>query len=366
MSKGRSTVVLMMMLATGPAAARADDTVTLTLAGLAIDLPHKDGVDYVVSGSWRTDGSSFEGGDAIDEVRDGRSMSTTWASIGWFEDGGCLDLLRLAPIDDAWEFPRLALWGARWTARGGIYRGGGEMDGRPIVTLCVERGERKQLVLSRFALDLATTATRTQLLRDARKSEVLRRVYRSFAGDRTVASAPAREARNRGTIAAAREVTMLWSEVTFTLPDDGSIWIAGADLSGIDRFERMAPALPELSTAVARVDAPFTCGEALALVGGEALAKPATSLPTGWLAGPTSTGPTHRSLSACRAFKWGVLVVGVVSASKAFDYGPVAPLLEAIAHGADVAERSAKPAVTLAAELLARATRPRGHSVETR
>lgn len=339
---------LLTLIGAGHALA-ADHKVVLPLAGLAVDLPAKAGLDYVVSGSWLIDGITFEGGDTIDEVRAGEVVATSWISIGWFEVNGCLEVLRHAPIDDPWELPKVALWGGHWAVRGGTYRGAGEMKGRPIVTVCGERGERKQLVLSRFPIETGRTGEtgkagapqRAELLREVHKSVVLRRIYRSFLADRTAVSAPARDARNRGEVAAMREVTMLWSEITFTLPDDGFVWVTGADLAGIDRFERMAPAVPELSVAVARVDAPMSCGEALALVGGEPSARTPTGLPTGWQPGPTSLGAQHRSLSACRAFRWGVLVVGVINASKALDYTPVAPLLEAIGAGATVDERSA-------------------------
>ncbi len=302
MKSVRWALSMLVWLGAATGQAFAGGEVVLPLAGIAVDLPARAGLGYEVTGSWKLDGMAFEGGDTIDELRAGKVVATTWVSVGWFEVGGCLDVLRYAPIEAPWELPKVALWGTRWAARGGIYRGGSEMDGRPVVTLCLERGERKQLVLSRFPIEAVAsggTTQRAQLLREVRRSEVLRRIYRSFAKDRTVVTAPARDARNRGEIAAQREVTMLWSEVTLTLPDDGFVWVTGADLAGVDRFERMAPALPELSLAVARVDAPMTCrGDGLALVGGQALARPPTGLPAGWEAGPTSVGARCIAASA--------------------------------------------------------------------
>lgn len=337
-------VLLTLLCVAAPTAAHArDEELVLPIAGLVVAKPTVPGREYRQSSTWgfAEMATQFESRDVIDEIDGGTMFGSVWVSVGWFAIGSCADVVADAPIDASWTATKVALWGARWTARGGIYRGGGAHDGDPVVTLCLERGLRKQLVVSRFVPAGTPTPTRPEMLALVRKDELVRRIHRAFRDDAVRVTAPARTAsvEDHGDTPARRDVIMLWTGITLALPDDGFIWMTGSEASGIDRFERMAPALPELAMSVARVDVDIPCAAAFAQIDGPTQ-KPLGPVPAGWEAGPTAKDSGFHALSVCHRSRGGLIVVAVVTAARSPELGSIAALLEAIAAAAD------KPPVT--------------------
>lgn len=154
-----------------------------------------------------------------------------------------------------------------------------------------------------------TANARGPMLAAVRGERMLQAVQRAFRRDMLAATTPMHDARvtNRGLEPARRPVEMSWVGGRMTLPDDGFVWLVGSDL-GVDVYERMAPALPELSLSVGRIDAPDGCAAVFALLPGKPPAKPVSGLSPEWVFGPATSGADHRTLSLCRAFPWGMLV----------------------------------------------------------
>ncbi len=332
--RGLSAALLVALTLSAPAAvAAAPEPLVLPLTGLVVAPPDAT-TRHRVTSDWGFDdtASFYEARDVIDALDDSNSTTRTlWISVGWFAIGSCVDVLADAPIDDAWTLEKLSLWGARWTLRGGIYRGGGVHDGQGIVTTCVERGLRKQLVMSRFVPGELAPPTRSKLVAAVRADALMRNVYRAFHNDAVAPTAPARSSSvvDHGAVPARREVSLYWTGLTFMLPDDGFIWMTNGDTPGVDRLERMAPALSELVVSVVRLDLDLPCSEAFDDNAGAAWERPA-GLPADWEPGPTVVEAQVRAVSACHRLPQGLLVVAVVSATTATDIAAVAPLLDAL------------------------------------
>jgi hypothetical protein len=331
----------LLALASGGAVAR--EPLVLPLTGITIEAP--PGGDYTVDAAWSLleDGYVFEGRDAIVARTSGVERGVTWVSAGWFAPGSCEEVIARAPVEASWAVSRVLLWGRRWTARGGIYRGGDGLDGKPFVSLCLERGAKKQIVMSHFFQGGAPT-DRAPMLAAVRKDALLRAIARAVSREQFSPGAPLRDGRvvNRGVIPARHALSMVWVGGALTLPDDGFVWVAGAEL-GVDVYDRMVPALPELSVSVGRIDTTDGCAAVFELLPGKVPETP-TGVPEGWSIGPGTAATDHHTWSLCRAFPWGMLVAGVVDGSSARDLRPVAPLLEAIAAAAQPPSELAKRA----------------------
>lgn len=341
-------VLALALFASAPGTAAAREPLVLPLTGISVDAP--PGAEYTVDAVWSLleDGYVFEGHDAIVTGAAGGDGAVTWVSAGWFAPGGCDEVIARAPIEGAWTASRVGLWGRRWAARGGTYRGGDALDGKPFVSLCLERGAKKQLVMSHFFQGRGPT-DRAPMLAAVRKDALLRAIARAAFREQFSPGVPLRDGRvvNRGVIPARHALSMVWVGGALTLPDDGFVWVAGAEL-GVDVYDRMAPALPELSVSVGRIDTTDGCAAVFELLPGKVPEMP-SGVPEGWSIGPGTAAADHFTWSLCRAFPWGMLVAGVVDGSIARDLRPVAPLLEAIAAAAqpqgEWAKRAGRDAV---------------------
>ncbi|MCA9519100.1 MAG: hypothetical protein KC635_29395, partial [Myxococcales bacterium] len=264
---------------------------TLPLAGLELALPTpRDGTTYQLSSSWAlTRDGLWDGRDVVDEIRGGDLVAGTWVSVGWFTAGDCAAVVHAAPIEASWERASMPLWGARWAARGGVFTFDGPLGARPAVALCLPRGDRKQLLLMRFFLDQPTSMGEEAMRSALVTAEVPRRAFRAFVGDAiAAATAPlfAPTVRNRGEQAAMRTLRLPATGLKPLLPNDGFVWTRGGSSAEVDQIDRMAPALPEVTVEVARIDGADTCSGVFDRLTAPRVAGKATRVPPGWVAGP--------------------------------------------------------------------------------
>jgi len=329
-------VLLSSVCAAAPAMAREPD-VMLPLAGLALDLRAGGGTTYRVESSWSLRDTSYEGRDAIIETTAGNS-TTTWLTLGWV--GDCAEALARLPIDAAWTRTDASLWGERWVVRGGIARVADErLAGRPVIALCRTRGEHKAAVVTHhLAVSRLADPPDAQLAALGR-ARVPARISAALRVPRTVATRAvnAPNVVNVGSEPAARSIRLGWAGLQVALPTDGSVWIVAADQDGVDVFERTAPALPELSISVARLEGASNCEQGFELMGGEPLRRAPAGLPSGWLQGRTVVHLDYRSIGLCHVYATGVLLAGVGAGTATLDLGQAAALLVAIARAADEA-----------------------------
>ncbi len=332
-----AVLALVSVLWAAPAGAREPDVV-LPLAGVALDLRDSGRTTYRVSATWSLRDTLYEGHDVITETTEGQS-TTTWLAVGWLDNLTCADLLAHAPIDAAWARADVRLWGERWFVRGGVSRHEEALAGRPVIALCRARGEHKAALVTHF-LPASRFADEPDALLDAlRRARVPTSISAALQGPRTVDTRPAERAGvvNVGPDPAVRTVRMRWAGFEVELPRDGNVWIAAPDEEGLDLFERVAPALPELSIIVARLEGAPSCEVAFDLIGGAPLRRAPVGLPEGWRYGRTLVTGDYRGIGLCRPYASGVILAGVATGNDLADVTAAAPLLTAIARAADAA-----------------------------
>lgn len=313
----------------------------LSTSGLLIDLPKKKGVTYMLSASWALNSdTTFDGRDVVDEKVGDKLVAGSWVMVGWFTAGDCMAVVKAADLENTWERPALKLWGATFAARGGVFTFDGSLGKKPAMALCLNRGDRKQLLLYRFFLDQPTDMTEAQMLKEIPKAAVLERAYRAFAKDKLALGEPLSrpEVRNRGKIEAARALDFPGLSFGITLPNDGAVWLKGEGPDKIDQLDRMVPAIPEITVEMARFDEAESCQEAFDALTATQTKVKLDGVPSGWEVGPRLTleGGTQE-LTLCHKVPWGALIVGVFVQPLSTDVSTLAKLLDTLAAAADKA-----------------------------
>ena len=313
----------------------------LSTSGLVIELPKKKGVTYMLSASWALNSdTTFDGRDVVDEKVADKLVAGSWVMVGWFTAGDCMAVVKAADLENAWERPELKLWGTKFAARGGVFTFDGSLGKKPAIALCLNRGDRKQLLLYRFFLDQTVEMTEAQMVKELPKAAVLERAYRAFAKDKVSVGEPLSrpEVRNRGKIDAARPLDFPGLAFGLTLPSDGSVWLKGEGPDKIDQLDRMVPAIPEITVEMARFDEAESCQEAFDALTATQTKVKLSGVPGGWEVGPRLTleGGTQE-LTLCHKVSWGALIVGVFVQPASTDISTLAKLLDTLATAADKA-----------------------------
>lgn len=324
--------------------AGADPTVvkkgeaTLPTSGLRIVLPPRDGVVYHVSGSWAltNDGGTFDTRDVVDELdaSSSRVIAGNWVLVGYFDAGGCNEVLATQALDNAWTTDT-TLWGQAWKVRGGVFTFDNGLGRRPAAMLCRTNAASQSLLLYRFLTSEAETLSQQGVMADVAKASALELASRAYDNGTTADIKPLRrtDVRNRGSISAQRQVTLKKSGLTVALPDDGHVWLAReADES--DMLDRMMPSLPDVSIEVI-VAKDTTCEKILPLLAeGQTLGAPGRNAPAGWMLGPTlALGDDSSEAIVCYPAGYGALLAGVITPPGVTDFGAFREVLAALAGG---------------------------------
>ncbi|MFO0749577.1 MAG: hypothetical protein U1F43_28485 [Myxococcota bacterium] len=332
-----------LMVPSGPA--------VLPLSGLRIELPAKKGRTYAVSGSWRIAdaGQSFDARDVIDEHRGDELVAGTWVMVGWFTAGGCPAVLRQGAIDAPWEEAQAKLWGATFAARGGVFSFEGALGRQPVVMLCAERDARKSLLLYHFFIGRPETMTSAEMLRALRAEPIPARAFRAWTKDASVPVASLRRAevrdRNEAGTTLPKVFELANTGLSVIVPDDGFVWLPHRGPDGVDQLDRLAPALPEVTLELARVEGQVTCEDAFELLANPLPSPALSGLPAAWKAGPTLSFPRNeRELTMCTEMPWGAIVAGIfIVPSKlgaTVDLAAYAPMLDQILAAGERAPRA--------------------------
>ncbi len=318
--------------------------VVLPLSGLELDLPKdkRKGHSWLLSASFSFD-SGFDARDVLDEKVGDDLIAGTWVLVGYFTAGECKAVVAGAAFEDA-LFTQETLYGLTWQVASGIYDFESDLGKVPAVALCTERPDRKALLIYHFFVEPPATRSHEGYVAALAKKTHLERITKSWQKDRTATSPPLRrpEVRNRGQIAPSRTATLKVSGLTLTLPDDGFGWLPrpaepGAEAT-VDWFDRMAPALPELTCELARVpDA--SCQEVFDnITMPRAKGRPTKSVPEGWTVGPVLDVDGDPEHTVCREIKGVTYIVGVFNdphdAPEAGDFTSMQPMLQAIVDAA--------------------------------
>jgi len=310
-----------------PSPLRAEPTeltsgrVTLPLSGLDIELPKdkRKGHTWSLSASYALEGEGFDGRDVIDEQLADKLVSGTWVLVGHFTKGDCKAVLASGELADSWT-AESKLYGANFHIRGGVFDFTGELGKTATVMLCTERagleaGERKALLLYHFFIDRPTTSTQKELLAALPKRPALERATRAWLNDKVVHTPPLQQTyvRNRGDVLPNRKVTLPKAGISFELPNDGYVWLqrAAAEDEAVDWFDRLAPALPELSVEVMLAEA--SCEVVFESISAPRFDKApaARNLPPTWMAGPVLDIEGDPEYTLCRTFGERSVIVGV-------------------------------------------------------
>ncbi|MBE7452644.1 MAG: hypothetical protein HS111_28335 [Kofleriaceae bacterium] len=314
--------------------------ITLPLSGLQVTLPRDKRKDFAwqVASSFSLDANgAYDARDVVDELVKDKLVGGNWVIVGHFDAGGCAKVVAATAFSDAWSVER-DQWGSRWSIRGGLFTFDSSLGKRPALVMCASREGRKQLLLYHFFLD-REAMTQKAMLAALPRLPVLERAARAWRSDGTAPVEPLRraEVRTRGAVTAARTVRLPVAGRDLALPDDGFVWgvtppDGGAD---VDWLWRAAPALPEQSLEVMRVPG-MACREVIATMTAapRADANP-RNLPAGWQPGPALLVNGALERTACLDVQGAAIVVGLQTVPdnvpEASDFGPLAPLLGALA-----------------------------------
>lgn len=350
-----SLVALALVLVVVPVAAAADARIesvevapgatVLPITGLQIVLPKdsRAGFTWNLSSSYSlTDGgASFDGRDIVDEKVNGALVAGNWVVTGHFAAEDCAAVLAGVALADAWSEER-TLYRLPFSVRGGTFDFGNDLGKAPSVAVCTRRADGSSLLLQHFFLDRTAVTTRESIMAELPKLKVFGSAAKSWHENRWGAVTPRRrpEVKERGAVAAVRTVTLAKTGLTLTLPDDGYVWLIRAPAEGdaVDWFDRMAPALNEISLEVTRLP-DSTCAAAFArLTAATGRVPGPKGLPAGWVAGPALAANGALERSACHEIGNGTILVGLFTIPDkgrgAGDFGPLAPLLKAISTAA--------------------------------
>ncbi len=320
--------------------AHADPTVVkqgsavLPTSGLSLDLPARAGFVYHVSGSWSFDPAknAFDTRDIIDEIdaASGNIAAGNWILVGYFDAGGCDEVLAAAAFDAPWTSEE-DVWGMHWKIRGGVFTFANALGRRPAAALCNSSASGRSLLLYRYLTDQPETLDKSSTLQRVRSSAVLERASAAYRAEATAQTIPLRRAdvKNRGTASAQRKIALAKSGLQLQLPDDGYFWLPQKDGKS-DMINRLLPSLPEAFVEVFTLDN-TKCAEALSQLENNKPSQQAQNLPVGWIAGPTLVVDGEPEMVLCRAASYGALLVGVLNGAKA-DVSEFHPMLEALAQ----------------------------------
>jgi hypothetical protein len=312
----------------------------LPMSGLVVDLPARSRDHYNVSGSWSvTDKGIFDSRDIIDEMDSttNQVVAGNWVLIGYFDAGDCDAVLRNESLDSSWTTEE-TFWGVSWKVRGGVYTFTNSLGRRPAAVLCSQDAETtRTFLLYRFLTSQPETLDQKAILADVRTSEVLQTANAAYRNGQTQDIKPLTrpETRNRGTVSAARTVSLPITQLDIDLPDDGFVWLANAG-DGSDMLDRMVPFMPEMSVEVARIE-DATCDDIFAygLPTEGRISQSATNLPAGWKTAPGMKVEANNELILCHGRGDAALMIGVIQSSTQTDVAALWPLLAAVAAARD-------------------------------
>jgi len=295
----------------------------LPLAGLELELPFENGVQYRVESRWsyQRAGSKAEGIDEIATYRGDERVATTqvWV-IQRPRPVDCAPVLQRMPFIDAAERSAM-LWGTRFALREGSMVGSG-LKAIPAVAGCVRLGDSPVLMLFLHAAAIQVGGIES--------APVPRALWAAVESGKDARIPPLSrfEVVNVGTESATYRQRFDHLGIELEIPDDGSLWSALA--SPADQpvaLARRFPALPERYVEFIIV-ANTSCA-AWRAKQRPSTAGAAVGLPEGWKAGPSYDYRDGLNLSACRDVPRGALVVTILP-SRGTDIRPYAPLIRAI------------------------------------
>jgi hypothetical protein len=311
----------------------ASGKAVLPMSGLVIDLPEKAGGFYKVSGSWSvTEAGVFDARDVVDEANANGLTAGNWVLAGYFDAGGCKEVLAATTLDNRWT-DSLNLWGHAWDISGGVFTFESNLGRQPAALLCRTNADGLTFLLYRFLLSQPETIGKDEIINGVRSSSVLERASRAYDAQKLEAVKPTKrqEVTNRGKLPAARTLTLTVSKLKVELPDDGFVWLSRPTDSS-DSMDRMAPFFPEITLEVARVE-DATCQDVIDAVKASGSLKPggeARNVPAGWITGPAlDLGGTIESM-VCHTFGDDALAAGLMSQQGGADMTDFAPLLAAL------------------------------------
>lgn len=305
----------------------------LPMSGLVLDLPEKQGSFYKVSGSWSvTEDGVFDARDVIDEANANGLLAGNWVLAGYFDAGGCKEVLEAAKLDNRWK-GTVDLWGHGWDISGGVFTFDGSLGRQPAALLCRTNADGLTFLLYRFLLSQPESIGKDEIINGVRSSAVLERASRAYDAQKieAVRSAKRPEVNNRGKLPAARTVDLTVSKLKVELPDDGFVWLSRATDSS-DSLDRMAPFFPEITLEVARVE-DATCQDVIDALKASGSLKPggeARNVPAGWVIGPALDLDGIVESMVCHTFGDDALAAGLMAPPGAADMTDYAPLLAAL------------------------------------
>jgi hypothetical protein len=311
----------------------ASGKAVLPMSGLVIDLPEKAGGFYKVSGSWSvTEAGVFDARDVVDEANANGLTAGNWVLAGYFDAGGCKEVLDATTLDNRWK-DTVNLWGHAWDISGGVFTFEGNLGRQPAALLCRTNADGLTFLLYRFLLSQPETIGKDEIINGVRTSSVLERASRAYDAQKleAVKTTKRPEVTNRGKLPAARTVTLSVSKLKVELPDDGFVWLSRATDSS-DSLDRMAPFFPEMTLEVARVE-DATCQDVIDAVKASGSLKPgseARNAPAGWITGPALDLDGTIESMVCHTFGGDALAAGLMSTQGGADMTDFAPLLAAL------------------------------------
>lgn len=316
--------------------------VVLPITGLAIDLPKdkRKTATWALSGSWSlsADGGTFDGRDVVDQKLGDKLVAGNWIHVGYFDAGDCATVVKELDVPDRWTLTR-PLYGQPFELAGGTYDLGDPLGKVPAVALCAGAKDGARLLLYHFFLDGKPPKPGAPTAAALAKDKLLASVTKAW---KTGATGPVQtthhpEIRQRGDVAATRTVTLPHANLTVALPDDGFVWLVRKDAEA-DFLDRMAPGSPDLTVEVAKVPG-MTCDDLAKAVTLPTKAEPPPSgVPAGWTVMATLIVDKALERLVCRQIGDDLLAVGLMGSPptdpQSRDFGPLAPLLAALATAA--------------------------------
>ncbi len=319
--------------------------VVLPITGLAIELPRdpRKAATWKLSGSWSlTDGgAAFDGRDVVDLEVGGKLVAGNWIHLGYFNAGGCAAVVEELDVADRWR-AEADLYGLHFQVAGGTWDFENDLGKVPALALCTPAERGGSLLLYHFFLEARPPAGKAGIAVIA-KDKLLDRVARAWKAGKTgpVLTTRRPEIRRRGDLAAVRTVTLAQSKLEVALPDDGFVWLARSPADGSSDFlDRMAPSLPDVTIEVATVPGQTCAALQAGLVGAATVVAepPPLGVPAGWVAYPTIAVEDRHERVICRDVGQAALIAGLLVAPKtapaARDFGPYAPVLQALVDAA--------------------------------
>lgn len=284
----------------------------LPTSGLVVDLPAKDGRRYDISGSWSLnhDSQVFDTRDVVDEFdASGNLILGTWVQSGYFTAGGCAAVFAAVDLEAPW-ITKVTQWGESWDVQGGVFNLSGGIGRVPAVKFCRERPDGSALLMHHYLVGQPESIGQAAAMAAAADSGVMAAVSRSYTDSRYVDAKPALrpEVRKRGADA-ARRVSLVASQMSLDLPEDGYVWLV-YDVDGVDQLTRTLPSLPPVTLELVPLDG-FSCADLLASFTEYQLPdhRP-VNLPSGWVAGNGLDVEGDPELIMCHDHTQGALLVG--------------------------------------------------------